>query len=112
MTIMDDRTSSYDPIFTIIAAHRAACMVRNTAMAAFDACGDDELEALMLSAHETERELLAELLATVPTSVQGMIAAVRYVDGLARQQIEQGYADDGWGETLIENLAASVRLAA
>jgi hypothetical protein len=104
--------NSYDSVFTIVAAHRAAVMVRNTAMTAFDACGDEELERLMLSAFDTERELLAELLATVPTTVEGMVAAIRYVDGVARQWVELGYSDDGWGETLLENLAASVRLAA
>jgi hypothetical protein len=81
-------------------------------MAAFDQSGSDELERLMLSAVETERELLSELLAAKPTTVEGLIATVRYIDGVAREWVAIGYSDDGWGETLLANLAASVRLAA
>jgi hypothetical protein len=113
MTIMDDRTSSYDPIFSLIACHRAACVVRDAAMAELDKCEDDEipLEELMLNVVAIERGLLADLLAAMPTSVLGMVAAVRY-DGVVRQWVELGYSDDGWGETLLANLAAAVRLAA
>ncbi len=96
-----------------IETHRAAYALLAKAEADLNdaADRDDTLRGAMLTACRIERRLYDALLTAKPSTVEGMMALIRYVDDVARQQDEKGHRDDGPG-ILAVNLKEMVRLAA
>ncbi|MDR6955241.1 hypothetical protein J2X65_004620 [Ancylobacter sp. 3268] len=94
-----------DPIFARIAEHRQL-------MAPVRACdttvdGEDRLAELV----DIADEQFAELLGTVPTTLPGLLALVRYV-GVANPDLPLGTQEDADGTTfeelLLDTLAAAL----
>ncbi|MBS7544362.1 hypothetical protein [Ancylobacter oerskovii] len=82
-----------DPIFALIAEHRRL-------MEPVHACttdGEDRLAELV----DTADEQFAELLGTVPTTLPGLLALVRYV-GVANPDLPLGTQEDTDGTTFEE----------
>jgi hypothetical protein len=109
--------SSGDNVFHLIAAHRAACAVRDAACMKHDRLDEDEecpaaqmARDHMHRAFDVERGVLDEIMLATPTSVAGLAALILHVDAVNRQQDDFGNDNEGRAEILISRLTRSVRL--
>ncbi len=59
----------------------------------------------LMQAHDTWRDAQDDLLTTPPTTIAGLLAFIAWLLG----QPEEGLLPDGWEETALDTIAASIR---
>jgi hypothetical protein len=102
-----------DDILDFIETHRAARVLSDKAEADYNAVDDQDetLAGAMLTALRIERRLYEALLTAKPSTIEGMVALIRYVDEVSQHRKERGDFDDS-PKILMANLQEIIRLAA
>jgi hypothetical protein len=105
--------ASRDPVFALIDAHKAAEAALEATLhdnSRLEGAAKKYDDSLAMAAHDAEQEALNELVETVPTTLQGVIASLHYLG----EEIDHGYGriTDDEIQPLLANLCEALRTIA